>query len=219
VKFFEVLRQAHALPIVFPEIAALFGVPQPERWHPEIDSGIHTFMAVEQATRLSADPVVRFAALTHDLGKGTTPPEEWPRHVAHEQRSVGLIEAMCARLKIPNTYRELATLVGKHHLNVHRAQEVRTVTVLDLLETTDAFRRPARFEQFLLACEADARGRKGLEDREYPQADYLRQARKLAAGVVLDEAMREGLNGEQIAAKLRQARLKALRELRGETES
>lgn len=217
VKFFEVLRQANALSSVFPEVAALFGVPQPERWHPEIDSGIHTFMAVEQAARLSADPVVRFAALTHDLGKGTTPREEWPRHVAHEQRSVGLIEALCARLKIPNTYRELAMLVGKHHLNVHRAQEVRTATVLELLETTDAFRRPPRFEQFLLACEADARGRKGLENREYPQADYLRQARKLAAGVVLDEATRAGLNGEQIAARLRQERLKALRELRGDS--
>jgi tRNA nucleotidyltransferase (CCA-adding enzyme) len=211
-KFFEVLREADALPVVFPEVAALFGVPQPERWHPEIDSGIHTLMVVEQAARLSADPVVRFAALTHDLGKGTTAPQEWPRHIAHEQRSVELIETMCARLKIPNTYRELAVLVGRHHLNVHRAHEVRATTVLNLLETTDAFRRPARFELFLLACEADARGRKGLEDREYPQANYLRRARELAAGVVLDEAARAGLSGEQIAARLRQGRLAALRD-------
>lgn len=213
-KYFEVLRDTNALPVVFPEVAALFGVPQPERWHPEIDSGIHTLMVVEQAARLSADPIVRFAALTHDLGKGTTPPEEWPRHIAHEQRSVGLIEKLCARLRIPNAYRELATLVGKQHLNVHRAQEIRTTTLLELLESTDAFRRPARFEQFLLACEADARGRKGLENRDYPQADFLRRARELAAGVALDEAARQGLSGEQIAARLRKERLSALNALR-----
>jgi tRNA nucleotidyltransferase (CCA-adding enzyme) len=210
-KYFEVLRQADALPIIFPEIAALFGVPQPERWHPEIDSGIHTLMVVEQAARLSADPIVRFAALTHDLGKGTTPPEEWPRHIAHEQRSVGLIEAMCARLRIPNAYREVAVLVGRYHLVAHKAQEVRAATLLDLLESSDALRRPARFEQFLLACEADARGRKGLEEREYPQAAYLRRARELAAGVGLDEAARTGLSGEQIAMRLRQRRIAALR--------
>ena len=213
-RFFEVLRAANALPIVFPEVAALFGVPQPERWHPEIDSGVHTLMVVAQAARLSPDPVVRFAALVHDLGKGTTPPEEWPRHIAHEQRSVGLIEKMCARLRIPNNYRELAVLVGKLHLNVHRAREVRTATILELLAATDAFRRPARFEQFLLACEADARGRKGLEDCEYPQADYLRRARELAAAVTLDEAEREGLNGEQIAERIRRKRLTALSSLR-----
>lgn len=212
-KFFEVLRQADALPIIFPEIAALFGVPQPERWHPEIDAGIHTLMVVEQAARLSADPVVRFAALTHDLGKGTTPPEEWPRHIAHEQRSVGLIEAMCARLRIPNAYREVAVLVGRYHLVAHKVQEVRAATLLDLLESADAFRRPTRFEQFLLACEADARGRKGLEDREYPQAPYLRRARELAASVVLDEVAREGLSGEQIAMRLRQERVAALGEV------
>lgn len=212
-KFFEVLREAEALPVVFPEIAALFGVPQPQNWHPEIDSGIHTLMVVQQAARMSRDPVVRFAALTHDLGKGTTPREEWPRHVAHEHRSVGLIETLCARLRIPNNYRELAVLVGKLHLIVHKSQEVRAATLLELLEKTDAFRRRERFDQFVTACEADARGRKGLEDRDYPQAAFVRRAREVAAGIVLDESARAGLTGEQIAARMRQRRLAALEEL------
>ena len=212
-RYFEVLREAQALQVIFPEVAALFGVPQPEKWHPEIDSGIHTMMVLQQATRMSEDPVVRFAALTHDLGKGTTPPQEWPRHIAHEHRSVALIEALCSRLKIPSAYRELAVLVGRHHLVCHKIQEVRDTTLLDLLENLDAFRRPARFAQFVIACEADARGRKGLENREYPQAAYLREARDLAASVSLSEADREGLAGPQIAELMRRERLAALRTL------
>lgn len=212
-RFFEVLRAADALPKIFPELHALFGVPQPERWHPEIDSGVHTLMVLEQAAKLSDDPVVRFAALTHDLGKGTTPPEEWPRHIAHEQRGVALVEALCDRLRIPNSYRELGVIVSRYHLEAHRVEELRTGTLLDLLERTDAFRRQARFEQFVLACEADARGRKGLENRDYPQAEYLRRARAAAAGVTLEPAQRDGLNGQQIAEKLRSARLAALAQL------
>ena len=213
-RFFEVLREANALPAIFPELHALFGVPQPERWHPEIDSGVHTLMVLEQAAKLSDDPVVRFAALTHDLGKGTTPPEEWPRHVAHEQRGVDLVDGLCDRLRIPNAYRELAVLVARYHLEAHRVEELRTGTLLDLLERLDAFRRPARFEQWVLACEADARGRKGLENRDYPQAEELRRARATVASVSLEPADREGLNGQQIAEKLRQARLAALAQLR-----
>jgi tRNA nucleotidyltransferase (CCA-adding enzyme) len=213
-RFFEVLREANALPAIFPELHALFGVPQPERWHPEIDSGVHTLMVLEQAAKLSDDPVVRFAALTHDLGKGTTPPEEWPRHVAHEQRGVDLVDGLCDRLRIPNAYRELAVLVARYHLEAHRVEELRTGTLLDLLERLDAFRRPERFEQWVLACEADARGRKGLENRDYPQAEELRRARATVASVSLEPADREGLNGQQIAEKLRQARLAALAQLR-----
>lgn len=213
-RFFEVLRAANALPAIFPELHALFGVPQPERWHPEIDSGVHTLMVLEQAAKLSAEPVVRFAALTHDLGKGTTPPAQWPRHIAHEQRGVGLVEGLCDRLRIPNAYRELAVLVSRYHLEVHRVAELRDGTLLDLLEHVDAFRRAARFEQFVLACEADARGRKGLEDRDYPQADHLRRARAAAASVTLEPAQRDGLDGRQIAEKLRKARLAALAQLR-----
>jgi tRNA nucleotidyltransferase (CCA-adding enzyme) len=209
-KFFEVLREAHALAIIFPEIEALFGVPQPEKWHPEIDAGIHTLMVLEQATRLSSDPIVRFAALVHDLGKGTTPPDEWPRHVAHEQRSVPLIQKLCERLRIPNAFRDLAVLVGRHHLVMHKADEVRPGTLVDLLEHLDAFRRPMRVEQFILACEADARGRKGLEDRLYPQAELVRRAFAAARSVSLSEEMREGLTGEQIAQRMHQERVKAV---------
>ena len=209
-RFFEVLREANALPAIFPELHALFGVPQPERWHPEIDTGVHTLMVLEQAAKLSEDPVVRFAALTHDLGKGTTPPSEWPRHIAHEQRGVALVEGLCDRLRIPNAYRELAVLVSRYHLDAHRVTELRDNTLLELLERLDAFRRPARFEQWVLACEADARGRKGLENRDYPQADRLRRARAAAANVTLDPAERDGLEGPQIAEKLRKARLAAL---------
>jgi tRNA nucleotidyltransferase (CCA-adding enzyme) len=213
-RFFEVLRAANALPVIFPELHALFGVPQPERWHPEIDSGVHTLMVLEQAAKLSDDPVVRFAALTHDLGKGTTPPEQWPRHIAHEQRGVDLVNALCDRLRIPNAYRELAVLVSRYHLDAHRVEELRPSTLLELLERLDAFRRPERFEHWVLACEADARGRKGLENRDYPQADHLRRARAAAAKVTLEPAEREGLSGQQIAEKLRQARLAALTQLR-----
>jgi len=212
--YFEVLREGNALPVVFPEVAALFGVPQPEQWHPEIDSGIHTMMVLQQAARLSEDPIVRFAALTHDFGKGTTPPEEWPRHVAHEQRSVALIEAMCQRLRIPNSYRDVAVLVGRYHLLSHKLLELRPATLLDLLENLDAFRRPARLEQFITACEADARGRKGLEDRDYPQSQVLRKAREIAAGVQLSAEERAGLTGLQIADRLQQLRIQALGALR-----
>jgi tRNA nucleotidyltransferase (CCA-adding enzyme) len=210
-QFFEVLRAANALPVIFPEVAALFGVPQPERWHPEIDAGVHTMMVLEQAAKLSNDAVVRFAALTHDLGKGTTPPEEWPSHVAHEERSALLIEELCKRLRIPNLYRDLAVLVGRYHLLSHKLGELRVGTVLDLLENTDSLRRPERFEQFILACEADARGRRGLEEREYPQAQWLREARARIAAVALDESARAGLAGLEIAQRLRHERLEVLR--------
>lgn len=212
-RYLEALRDAHALPAVFPEIHALFGVPQSPQWHPEIDSGVHALMSLEQAARLSDDPIVRFAAMVHDLGKGTTPRSEWPRHIAHEQRGVPLVQRLCDRLRIPNDYRELGVLASRYHLHVHRALELRTSTLLELLENTDAFRRPARFEKFLLACEADARGRKGLQDRHYPQADYLRRMRAVAAAVVVEAGAREGLKGRQIGKRLRQARLDALDDL------
>jgi tRNA nucleotidyltransferase (CCA-adding enzyme) len=214
--YFEVLREADALAVVFPEVAALFGVPQPEKWHPEIDSGIHTMMVLQQAARLSNDPIVRFAALTHDLGKGTTPSNEWPRHVAHEQRSVQLIESMCQRLRIPNNYRDIAVLVGRYHLLSHTLLELRPGTLLDLLENLDAFRRPTRLEQFILACEADARGRKGLENRDYPQSLILRKAREVAAAVTMTDEERAGLNGLQIAERMKQRRIAALEQMKND---
>lgn len=210
-QFFEVLREGHALPIIFPEVHELFGVPQPAQWHPEIDTGLHTMMVLDQATQLSPDPVVRFAALVHDLGKGTTPKDELPRHIAHEERGVALVEAMCERLKIPNAYRELGVLVSRYHLHMHKITELRASTLLELLERLDSFRRPARFEQFMLACEADARGRKGLEQRHYPNPRFLARAREVAVAVTLSEEERAGLQGFEIARRLHDKRIHALK--------
>jgi tRNA nucleotidyltransferase (CCA-adding enzyme) len=209
-EFFSVLRSCGALAKIFPEIDALFGVPQPPQWHPEIDTGVHTLMVLEQAVVLGADPEVRFAALVHDLGKGTTPPAEWPKHHGHEERSVALIEALAARLRVPGNYRELAVIVARYHGIVHRALELRPGTVLDFLEGSDAFRRPTRFAQALLACEADARGRTGFEARPYPQRALLSAARDAAAAVkplAEDIASRDGA---RIAAGLRRLRLAAI---------
>jgi len=210
-----VLRETHALKAIFPEVDALFGIPQPEQWHPEIDSGIHTFMVIEQAARLSSDPVVRFAALTHDLGKAVTPTDELPRHVMHEIRGVAIIDKLCDRLRVPTSYREVARLVSRYHLNVHRAQELRESTLLEMLEKLDAFRRPERFEQFLLACEADARGR-GPESlaAPYPQAELLRTALSAAAAARPDARSLEGVAGPEIAERFRTARIAAIRALR-----
>jgi tRNA nucleotidyltransferase (CCA-adding enzyme) len=209
--FFSILRDANALKIVFPEVDALFGVPQPAQWHPEIDTGVHTFMVLQQAARLSDDPIVRFAALTHDLGKGVTPKEQWPSHVGHEAQSVDLLDKLCARLRVPNDYRDCAAAVARYHGLAHRALELRHATLLDLLENLDAFRRPARFEQFVIACEADIRGRTGFEDREYPSSAYLRKAREVAAAVKLEPEVMSELTGPQIADRLRQSRIAALK--------
>ncbi|HSD74401.1 MAG TPA: multifunctional CCA addition/repair protein [Steroidobacteraceae bacterium] len=214
VAFFEVLRSCGALARIFPEVEALFGVPQPAEWHPEIDTGVHTFMVLDMAASLSPLTTVRFAALTHDLGKAHTPREKWPRHPGHEVASVRLVEELCARLRIPNEFRELAVLVARHHGVVHRAFELRPGTVLDLLESSDALRRPERFEAFLLACEADARGRTGLEHRAYGQAEYLRSALRTVRGCTPSAEDIATQAGVEIAARLRERRLKALSALR-----
>lgn len=210
-RFFEVLRACGALEKLLPEIAALYGVPQPEKHHPEIDTGLHTMMVLEQAARLSPDPCVRFAALMHDLGKGTTPQEQWPRHIGHEARSVALVKGVCQRLRIPNDYRDLAVLTARYHGDCHRAAELRPDTLLEKLEGLDAARRPERFEQFLLACEADARGRTGYENTPYPQAGIFRQAQLAYASVDPQPLAASGLKGEAIARQLRQLRIEAIR--------
>jgi tRNA nucleotidyltransferase (CCA-adding enzyme) len=212
--YFEVLRDCGALAAVFPEIAALDGVPQPEKWHPEIDTGLHTMQVLEVASSLSRDTTVRFAALVHDVGKGLTPREDWPRHLGHEESGARLIESLCARLRVPNEHRDLAVLVARHHAKVHRAAELRPGTLLELLEATDAFRRASRFECLLLACEADARGRgPELRSRPYPQAQLLRRAREAAARVRLDPDVIAGDPGPVIAERLHAARIGAIREL------
>jgi len=209
VRFFEVLRQCGALQRLLPELDALFGVPQPPEHHPEIDTGVHTFMVLAQAARLSLDPRVRFAALVHDLGKGATPAAQWPKHHGHEQRSVALVRAVCERFRVPNEFRELAVLVARYHAHCHRAAELRDDTLLETLEALDAFRRPERVEAFVLACEADARGRTGYEDRLYPQADIFRRAFS-AARSIDTTALTAGRSGPQIGAAIRTARIEAI---------
>ena len=211
--FFETLRECDALRIVYPELDTLFGVPQPERWHPEIDTGVHVMMVLDQAEKLSDALEVRFAALVHDLGKGETAPDKLPSHPGHEQRGVALIRRLSKRLPVPRGCRELAIIVAEYHTHCHRAFELRVSTILKVLEGADAFRRPGRFEQFLITCEADARGRKGLEDRNYRQAELFRGA--LAAAMAVDTAdIAARHEPERIPEAIRRARLSALREFR-----
>jgi tRNA nucleotidyltransferase (CCA-adding enzyme) len=212
--FVEVLRECGALAKLLPELEALFGVPQSAEHHPEIDSGVHTLMALQQAATLSQSTEVRFAVLLHDLGKGTTPEADWPRHIAHEQRGVKLVKQACRRLKAPNRYRDLALLACEYHLHCHRALELRGKTILKLLNATGALRQPERFEAFLLACEADARGRLGLEDRPYPQADYLRRALAIAGDVTAAVFRDQGLTGAALGEAINAERIKQLEALR-----
>jgi len=206
-RFFEVLRDCGALARLFPELDRLYGVPQPEEHHPEIDTGVHTMLVLQQAARLSNDPKIRFAALVHDLGKGITPQEEWPKHKEHEERGVPLVEALCQRLRAPNDYRDLAILVTRYHLHYHRAAEMTDIEFLDTLMGLDAFRRPQRFEEFLLACEADSRGRPGYEDQEFEQPAIFRKAYTAAAAIDAGALAKQGLQGEAIAAELARLRL------------
>ena len=209
--YFEVLRQCGALAALFPEIDRLFGVPQPPKWHPEIDTGIHSLQVLDVACELSRDTAVRFAALVHDLGKGVTPPEQWPSHIGHEQAGVQVIAELCERLKVPTEHRELAQAVSREHQRIHRAGELRDATVLEVLEATDAFRRPDRFEKLLLACEADARGRgPELRAQPYPQATVFRECLRAAAAVKLEPDVMQQLRGPAIAQAMRTARVAAI---------
>ncbi|HEB82947.1 MAG TPA: multifunctional CCA addition/repair protein [Gammaproteobacteria bacterium] len=214
VKFIEVLRECGALKKIIPELDRLFGVPQPEEHHPEIDTGIHTLMVLEQACRLSPDADVRLAALLHDLGKGTTPKQEWPRHIGHEARGAKIVKKVCARLRVPNDYRDLAERVACLHLHYHRALELKPSTVVKTLVQVDAYRKPARFEKFLLACEADARGRPGYENRDFPQGDFLRQAYQVSKAVDVAALREQGYENRELAEKITEARVKAVAELK-----
>jgi tRNA nucleotidyltransferase (CCA-adding enzyme) len=214
--YVETLRACGALARIFPEVDALFGVPQPERWHPEIDTGVHILMALEMAARLSQSAPVRFAVLTHDLGKATTPQELLPRHHGHEHRSEALLEQLCARLPVPNRFRDLARLVARYHGTVHQAENLKPQTVLRLIADADGLRQPQRFEEMLLACEADARGRKGLEEREYPQAERLRTALRAAKSVDAGQVKAaSGLDGEALGKALHDERLRAVKRALG----
>ncbi|RYY03717.1 MAG: multifunctional CCA addition/repair protein [Gammaproteobacteria bacterium] len=208
--FIQSLRDCGALERLFPEIDALFGVPQTAIHHPEIDTGIHTLMSLQQAAKMSNEICVRFATLLHDLGKGTTPKEEWPRHIAHEERSIQLVKNLCDRIAAPKDYKELALMVAHWHTHSHRALELKPATLLKVLQANDAFRRPERFKQFLICCEADARGRTGFEDRDYPQAEYFRKALELCQTVNAKDISARGFTGKEFGDEVSRLRLEIL---------
>lgn len=206
----EALRACGALGVLLPELDALFGVPQPERHHPEIDSGEHVLLALQVAATRGAGVPVRFAVLLHDLGKGLTPRDEWPRHIAHETRGLAAIRTACTRLRAPQEHRDLALLASRFHTHVHRGLELRAATLLEMYEACDAFRRPARFADLLEVCECDARGRLGRESGPYPQRARVEAGFAAAAAVQLDETERAGLVGPAYGERLRRKRLAAV---------
>jgi len=208
--FIEVLRACGALAVILPEIDRLFGVPQPAKYHPEIDTGIHTLMTLEQAALETDNPLVRFAALVHDLGKALTPAQLWPLHKGHEALGAQAIEAMAERLRIPTEYRELGCMAALHHTRCHRADQHTADELYSTLELTDALRRPERFELLLRTCEADARGRLGLEHEPYPQAHLLRQALAAARSVVVKALVAQHPDPQALGPAIRQARISAI---------
>ena len=209
-RFFEVLRSCGALKKILPEVDGLFGVPQPEKYHPEIDCGIHTMLVVDDAARSGYPLEVRFAALTHDLGKATTPREILPRHVGHEIRGVDLASAMSERIRASGDCRDLAMLAARYHGDIHRAMELRADTIARLFQNTDAWRRPQRFEQLLQACASDARGRWGHEEDDYPQADFLLRMLAVARAVDAGRIARSCRDGSTIADAVLKARIGAI---------
>jgi tRNA nucleotidyltransferase (CCA-adding enzyme) len=210
-RMFAILRECGALARILPEVDRLWGVPQRADYHPEIDTGVHNMMVLDMSARLSAPLAVRFACLTHDLGKGTTPPEVLPKHTGHEQRSADLLKKLCNRLRVPNECRELADVVAREHGNIHRSAEFGAAPIVRLLERCDAFRKPQRFEEVLLACECDARGRLCKDNDPYPQRDRLlaalRAARAVDTATVAAQARDEGLLGDEIGARIQRARI------------
>ncbi len=208
--YFHVLHACGALAVTFPELDALFGVPQPPKWHPEIDCGLHMLLVLEQVEKISAQLDVRFAALVHDLGKATTSKDILPSHHGHEARSVKILNAMAKRLPIPRACRELGVLVAQYHGHCHRAAELRPDTIFKVLEAADAFRRPERFAKFLQACEADSKGRYGFEDRPYPQAKILRDALTAANQVTAKDLLAENLEGAELGRELGVRRLQKI---------
>ncbi|ACT14424.1 MULTISPECIES: multifunctional CCA addition/repair protein [Pectobacterium] len=208
--YFQVLRDCGALAVLFPEIDNLYGVPAPAKWHPEIDTGIHTMMTVAMAARLSPEIDVRFATLCHDLGKGLTPPELWPRHHGHGPAGVKLVEALCQRLRVPNPIRDLAKLVAEYHDLIHTVQVLQPKTLLKLFDAIDVWRKPQRLEQLALTSEADARGRAGFEDTPYPQGDYLREAFRVASQVSSAGVVADGFKGIDVRNELTRRRTQAL---------
>lgn len=204
-----VLRECGALARIIPEVDALFGVPQAPRHHPEVDTGRHVLLAVDEAASRGHSLAVRFATLAHDVGKAATPPEEWPRHIGHEGRGIPLVEQLCERLRVPNECRELALLGARYHLEVHRALELRPATLLKLLAAADIYRRPGRLEDLLAVCSSDFHGREGRRDRPYPQADMLRAVAGAVRAVDAGGIARATVDPARIPAAIDGARLRA----------
>ncbi|MES2999162.1 MAG: multifunctional CCA addition/repair protein [Pseudomonadota bacterium] len=213
-RMFEMLRDCGALARLLPEVDRLWGVPQRAEYHPEVDTGVHLMMVLDMSARLNASLPVRFACLTHDLGKGTTPAHVLPRHIGHEERSARLLKDVCERLRVPVECRDLADVVAREHGNIHRSEEFGAAAVVRLLERCDAFRKPKRFDEVLLACECDARGRLGLEENAYPQRPRLLAALAAAQSVatpdVAAQAQAQGLDGPRIGEMIHKARVKAV---------
>ncbi|MDP9942655.1 multifunctional CCA addition/repair protein [Ectopseudomonas alcaliphila] len=209
--FVQVLRDCGALAALLPEVDDLFGVPQPQAHHPEIDTGVHVLSVLRRCAEHEQPLNVRWACLLHDVGKGLTPEAEWPRHIAHEHKGLPLIQAINERCKAPRDCAELASLVGEFHTHGHRALELRPSTLLELLQRFDVFRRPQRFAEFVAACEMDARGRLGLEQREYPQAAYLLGAAEAARQVPVKPLLEKGFKGAELGEALNRERLQALK--------
>lgn len=210
--FFQILRDCGALAIIFPEVDALFGVPQPAQHHPEIDTGVHTLLVLQQCAMLTSDKTARFAALCHDLGKALTPVTALPRHIGHEQKSEASVLALCERMGAPNEFREMAVRVAVYHTHCHRALELRAATVVELFQNLDLFRRPQRLEPFLMACEADARGRTGFEQCDYRPTPYLRALWQTCAAVRSDGIDAERFQGKRFGEELLRLRVAAVQE-------
>ncbi|MDN5780918.1 MAG: multifunctional CCA addition/repair protein [Luteimonas sp.] len=209
--FIRTLHDCGALAAVLPEVDALYGVAQRAEYHPEVDTGVHVELVCDMAARLApGDTVVGFAALTHDLGKALTPADELPRHIKHEQRGLAPLRALCERMKVPTAHRELALMACREHLNVHRLNELRDTTVHDLLARCDAFRKPDRIAQLAIVCEADKRGRTGLEDEPYPQREELLRLHAAALAISARDLAADSLTGPQIGEALRKARIEAI---------
>ena len=209
--FLQTLRACGALRVIFPEIDALYGVPQRAEYHPEVDTGTHIELVLDMAARLAPrDDLVGWCALTHDLGKALTPVDELPRHIRHEHNGAAPLRVLCERLKVPAEHAALAQLVCRFHLDAHRALELKAATVLELLERLDSFRRPERLQRFLLACEADKRGRLGMSEAAYPQADFLRRAHAAACAIEAAPFVGQGLDGTAIGIAMREARVHAI---------
>ena len=208
--YFQVLRDCGALAVLFPELDNLYGVPAPAKWHPEIDTGIHTLMTLAIAAQLSPDIAVRFATLFHDVGKALTPPEKWPSHHGHGPAGVPLVAALCLRLRVPNAIRDLALLVTEFHDLVHTVERQSAETLVALFDRIDAWRKPQRVEQIALTSEADARGRTGFESNAYPQGNYLRQAFEVVLSVSTREVVAAGFKGMQVREELNRRRIAAL---------